>query len=465
MSGKLLLFCTAPPETMAMAEKKILTKANQSRDDIIYFGPSGSSYEKKMNLNFISWGAGHFSLLKALPLFRQIKTANPLKAVIPMNNISGARYESISFFARLIAEDVTTMKPDGSFQQIKENLLWILLQPEPKFHAVIIAVLELFSPLFLGGLLKKIKIAEPPKNRLSMTHKTIKEIEKIEAPEVSVIIRTYNEEKYLKKTLEMVLAQEGPTAEVIIIDSESTDSTIDIAKKFPLRIFTIPKKSFSYGGSLNLGAKLANGNIIVNLSAHALPANKQWLKNLIAPLKDKAVGGVYGKELPIDGHAGLFEKKLLADAFGKKRLENKNNPFFSNANSAIPKSILLETAFDETVGWAEDQIWAARIQKKKYKTVYEPDAMVYHSHNLSMAQNFDRSFAYFKVLFRTINQSNSKEIVADYRSRLAKRAKEFRQFLTDNESTSRLPAFFYAPYCEFINYLGCKSAWRETKPD
>ena len=112
---------------------------------------------------------------------------------------------------------------------------------------------------------------------------------------VSVIIRTYNEEKDIEECLTKIYNQSHKHFEVIIVDSESEDKTLETVKKFPVRIIKIKKEDFTFGKSLNLGCSKAKGEYLVSLSAHAIPLTNFWLANLIRPLKNKKIAGVYGR--------------------------------------------------------------------------------------------------------------------------------------------------------------------------
>ena len=72
---------------------------------------------------------------------------------------------------------------------------------------------------------------------------------------VSIIIRTLNEDKHLDELLSAIDMQEknGFLYEVVIVDSGSTDKTLDIAKKYKARVTHINKQDFTFGKSLNIG--------------------------------------------------------------------------------------------------------------------------------------------------------------------------------------------------------------------
>ena len=90
-------------------------------------------------------------------------------------------------------------------------------------------------------------------------------------PQVSIIIRTRNEEKYIRNCLEKIKQQNFKNLEVIIVDNYSTDLTVKKALQFTNKVIKI--KNFTPGKAINEGIKIAKGNIIVVLSAHCVPVN------------------------------------------------------------------------------------------------------------------------------------------------------------------------------------------------
>ena len=130
-----------------------------------------------------------------------------------------------------------------------------------------------------------------------------------ENPQVSIIVRTKNEEKYIKHCLEKIKQQKFKNLEVIIVDNYSTDLTIKKALQFTKKIIKI--KNFTPGKAINEGVKVAKGNIIVVLSAHCVPVTNNWLNNLIKDLKDKKVAGVYGRQEPMKYTSDIDKRDLL----------------------------------------------------------------------------------------------------------------------------------------------------------
>jgi glycosyltransferase involved in cell wall biosynthesis len=109
---------------------------------------------------------------------------------------------------------------------------------------------------------------------------------------ISVIIPAHNEEKYLSKTLEAILAQDYPDFEVIVVDNASTDKTLDIAKTFS-RVKVLFEGNKGTMWACERGRKEAAGEIIVRMDADCLPG-KDWLSKGAALFCDKRVVGASG---------------------------------------------------------------------------------------------------------------------------------------------------------------------------
>ncbi|MCZ7585330.1 MAG: glycosyltransferase [Deltaproteobacteria bacterium] len=105
-------------------------------------------------------------------------------------------------------------------------------------------------------------------------------------PVASVIIRAKNEAAEIGAVLRRVLDQRYGDFEVVVVDSGSTDRTVEIAQKLGVRVVQIAPEAFTYGRALNLGMRETASPYGVFLSAHALPFDRDWLRNLLAPFDD-----------------------------------------------------------------------------------------------------------------------------------------------------------------------------------
>jgi rhamnosyltransferase len=218
---------------------------------------------------------------------------------------------------------------------------------------------------------------------------------------VSIIIRTKNEAVFIGRTLEAICRQDFQEVETIIVDSGSEDATLSIAQAYASKIITIPPESFTYGYALNIGAGAAEGEYIVALSAHALPANHQWLSELLLPLENPLVAAASSRQIPHPGQKLetylVFWQQLYALRI---RTLVVNRYLFSNASSVFRAKLWREHPFDETVLYCEDHRWALHTQKLGYQIAYVPTSVVFHSHQVPLWAKVKRGWGELKSVVK-----------------------------------------------------------------
>ena len=204
---------------------------------------------------------------------------------------------------------------------------------------------------------------------------------------VSIIIRTKNEEQWIEMCLRKIYEQTYRNFEIIIVDNLSKDKTIDKIKKYNCKIVKI--KRFIPGKAINLGISKSTGEIIVCLSAHCIPVDRNWLKHLILDLNKKNIGAVYGKQLPLP-YSSPLDKRDLYNTFGEEKRIQSKDTFFHNANSAFKKKLWNKIKFDEKILHIEDRVWAHDILQLGYKIIYQPKSKVYHWHGINQSLDLKR---------------------------------------------------------------------------
>lgn len=240
----------------------------------------------------------------------------------------------------------------------------------------------------------------------------------------SVIIPTLNAGPIFDRVLKAVTEQKTPWPyDVLVIDSGSTDGTLETIAKYPsVKLHQIEKKDFNHGGTRNLGAQLTDGEFIAFLTHDALPANENWLYNLVSSIEahPKAAGG-FGKHFAYP-EASDFTKRDLNQHFSnlldhplcvhqdtdQQRYNNKYDiawrqflHFYSDNNSCMRRSVWEQIPY-RAIKFGEDQVWADDIIKADYSKVYAVRAAVYHSHDYSPEENQERNMieaAFFKHFF------------------------------------------------------------------
>jgi len=220
----------------------------------------------------------------------------------------------------------------------------------------------------------------------------------MEAIDVSIIILTKNAGGNFKLLLEGIFSQKFDSQyEVLVIDSGSTDETLSIAKKFPVKITQIKPEEFHHGKTRNLGAQLSLGSTLVYITQDALPLDNDWLQKLVDNLKDSNVAMACGRQIPWETtkppekffYVYNFPQQKIIVASGASDYYH-DNIFISNVNSAIKRDVWRQFNFSENIIMAEDKEFAKRILSAGWSITYEPNAAVYHAHDFGLWSIFRR---------------------------------------------------------------------------
>jgi rhamnosyltransferase len=219
---------------------------------------------------------------------------------------------------------------------------------------------------------------------------------------LSIVILTKNGGALFKEVLAGLFACEGILeTEVLIIDSGSSDGTLEYATAYPqIRIHRIPASEFGHGRTRNLGARMTSGSIIVFLVQDATPATPDFLERLTAPVAEQGFAGTFGRQLPRPWTNRIeqiflehtYPNRCEVRACSDERDLGIKSIFFSNVCSAIRRDIWEQIPFEETLIMSEDQLWAKQVLLAGHRILYEPAAMVFHSHNYGLKDIFKRNF-------------------------------------------------------------------------
>ncbi len=210
---------------------------------------------------------------------------------------------------------------------------------------------------------------------------------------VSIVFRALNEEKWFGDALAACKRQQadGYDVEIVLVDSGSTDRTLEIAEAHGCRVVHIKKADFTFGRSLNYGCEAATGDYLIFISAHCIPAHEQWLANLVTPLAEGAADYVYGRQI---GHevTRFSEHQIFAQYFPEHDRLPQDDFFINNANAAIRKDLWAKHQFDEAVTGLEDMVLGKAVMKDGGRIGYVADAPVYHIHEESFSQTRRRYY-------------------------------------------------------------------------
>jgi rhamnosyltransferase len=206
------------------------------------------------------------------------------------------------------------------------------------------------------------------------------------APDVSIVIRTLNEERYLPELLKGIASQDTRFSyEIVLIDSGSTDQTIDIARRHGCRLLHISRAEFSFGRSLNRACEAAAGKYLALISGHCIPCNPFWLQHLITPLAEGVVHYAYGRQLG-GPQTHWSEHQIFGKYFPAESRVPQHGFYCNNANSALLASTWAEYRFDEHITGLEDMHLAKRLTESRGRVGYIAEAGVFHLHHETWSQ-------------------------------------------------------------------------------
>jgi rhamnosyltransferase len=218
-----------------------------------------------------------------------------------------------------------------------------------------------------------------------------------------IIVPTLNAGSAWAEWIAALQSQSIQPAAVMILDSQSTDTTVEQSREAGFSIKTIERSAFNHGGTRDLGLRHFVGEVdaLVCMTQDAILAAPNALENLLAAFDDPEVGAAYGRQLPsreanlLATHARLFN---YPGEMRTVRLKDRaelgfRSCFLSNSFAAYRVSDLIAAGgFPTCVILGEDTAVAARMLLNGKAICYRADASVYHSHNYTIAEEFRRYF-------------------------------------------------------------------------
>jgi rhamnosyltransferase len=218
---------------------------------------------------------------------------------------------------------------------------------------------------------------------------------------ISIVIPTLNAARYLPEQIRALRQQILAPLEIIVIDSASTDDTVSIARALDCEVELIDRSTFDHGGTRNLAAKITAGDVVVFMTQDALPFDKHFLSNLVAPILAGTASASYARQT---AYADAFPPEKLARAhnypdrshvLSADDIEARGLKafFFSNVASAVRRTDFEAVGgFPDRTVMNEDMLLCSKLLRSGQRVAYCADAVVYHSHNYRLSQQFKRNF-------------------------------------------------------------------------
>ena len=185
----------------------------------------------------------------------------------------------------------------------------------------------------------------------------------------SWVIRTKNEERHIGEILDILFKQTRQDFEIIIVDSGSTDKTLKIIEKYPVKLVEIKSEDFNYSYSLNLGISKTKGKYIGILSGHSVPQSLVFQADALKFFSNSTVAAVTGYY--VDGIRKFAKPMMFIQ--NKFQGEQHHCPWMTNTNSMIRKDLWNLYPFDERLTrGCEDYDWAVEMLSRNYDVIKTP---------------------------------------------------------------------------------------------
>lgn len=212
---------------------------------------------------------------------------------------------------------------------------------------------------------------------------------------ISIIIPTKNAGANFPFLMKVLRSQEGfKEIETIVVDSGSTDDTVQIAESYDAIIIKINPSDFSHAFARNVGVEHATGDFLLFTVQDALPPSSTWLYELFQVLKNEDVVAVSCAETPRED-ADLFYRVICWNHYNflgindgdrifklPEKLDNvslRQNGQISDLANLISREIIQK--YQYRLSYAEDLDLGIRLIKDGYEIAFLGSVRVIHSHN------------------------------------------------------------------------------------
>jgi rhamnosyltransferase len=211
-------------------------------------------------------------------------------------------------------------------------------------------------------------------------------------PLVTIIMRSFNEAWALRDTLPALQAQDYRNWELVVIDSGSTDGSVELIRAArPKHFIQILPHEYQPSRVMNHGMELARTDTAIFLNADATPQGSGWLRPLVEALQNPRHAAVFGRQIARPDCEAVFAHDYDR-CFGDQRESTQWDHFFSMVSSGLRKDVWSRRGFLESMQYSEDDEYTRWCRAQGYDVVYCPESVVMHSHNYTPRQAYKRSF-------------------------------------------------------------------------
>ena len=279
----------------------------------------------------------------------------------------------------------------------------------------------------------------------------------MEHTSITVIIPTLNAAAYLAPLVKRLQTQEQTIAEIIVIDSSSTDQTADLVRSLQVKMLTLEPGTFDHGATRNLAAAETKADIIIFMAQDALPVDNQTIGNLVKPLEAKQTVLSYARQIaaaeasPSEKYLRLANYPPVSLVKSKQHIPALGIRTFQNSNVCAAyrrKEFEALGCFPQPAVCNEDMIFAARAIFAGYNVAYSAEAKVWHSHNYNSVALFKR---YFDIAASLDNEPSIRKFGKAEKSGLQFFKKQL-LYLREERQLAVLPRVILETVAKYLGY-------------
>jgi rhamnosyltransferase len=207
---------------------------------------------------------------------------------------------------------------------------------------------------------------------------------------ISIIMRTKNSDWVLKQALSALFSQRELTFELLVVDSGSTDTTLEIVQAYDCQLIQIKPEDYVPGKVLNMAIENTQHDIIVFLNSDSVLLSPLSIHTLVMTMIATDSVAAYGRQIPRP-EADLWVQRDYANSFP----DSKHQPSWMGISlplAAIKRSAWRKHRFYSDAWGSEDTEWGVWAKASGHKICYVKDAITMHSHNYTCSQLYGRRF-------------------------------------------------------------------------
>jgi len=207
---------------------------------------------------------------------------------------------------------------------------------------------------------------------------------------ITIIMRTKNSAWVVGQALSALFSQTRRDFELLVVDSGSTDATLDIVGRYPCRLLRIEAREYFPGVVLNMAIREAKGSLIVFQNSDTVPLVPTALDQLVAPIEHGSADATFARQLPRP-EAHTWVRRDYDVAFPAT---GDAPPWmaYSLPFAALTRAAWERHPFYEEAWGSEDTEWGSWARQNGLRVRYVPEALVMHSHNYTLRQLYGRRF-------------------------------------------------------------------------